>query len=292
MKLLLCIISVIGLTLPGIISTRKLPSVQFLKDVHSPVKLECMLTNCVGSAVGCIADKKCREAGLCVNNCLSKWDEDTTSEKYHVQNCTDTCVFSYTDAAISNFVTCLDDHKCLKFPSIPGQCKAPGNITILKQLSTSDLDGSWWVVGGRHPVYDCYPCGHLFFEQLNSTTWKYVAKYQFYLPDESLGTMHDVYYIPDTQPGSPISFVSHGHGMKNKETWYLVDGAEDGSYILQYYCGYSLGWHYDGFLILSRKKTLSPSTMSTTIADAIRRTTGLDLSTFCTPRTVGCATST
>ena len=103
--------------------------------------------------------------------------------------------------------------------------------------------------------------------------------------------MHNVFYIPSTQPGSPMAFVLNESGFSNKETWYLVDGAEDDAYVLLYYCEYSLGWHYDGFVILSRKETLSPSTMST-IADAVRRTTGLDTSTFCTPKTVGCATTT
>ena len=149
MKFLVSIISIFGLTHPEKISTRSLPSVQLLKDVQllkyvpSPVKLECMLTKCAGSTASCIADKKCCEAGLCVHNCLTKWNEDTTSEKYHVQNCTNTCAFSFKDQALLNFLTCLEDNQCLKFLPIPSQCKAPGNITIVKQLSTADLDGSW-----------------------------------------------------------------------------------------------------------------------------------------------------
>jgi len=291
MKFLSCILFFIGLAILDNTSADTITPAELLKEgVPSPVKIECMLTKCPISATDCIADKMCREVAACANDCWSKWDEDTTSEKYHVQNCTNTCAFSYRDPAYLKFMTCVGDNQCLDFPPIPSQCKAPGNISILKQLSTADLSGSWGAVGGRHPVYDCYPCQHLSFEQLNDTTWKYLPTYQVYLANGSLATMNEFYYIPNSQPGSPISFVYHDTGLYHNETWYLVDGAEDGSYILQYYCGNTLEWYYDGFLILSRNETLSLTIMST-VMDTIKRATGLDTSTFCAPQTVGCTTA-
>ena len=293
MKLQLSIVVFFFLAIPEKSCTRGIRSAQLLNGVPSPVKLECMLTKCAGSATGCLADEKCREAVDCAKNCWSKWDEDNTSEKYHVQNCTNTCAFSYRVPAYLKFMTCVGDNQCMNFPPIPSQCKAPGNITILKQLSMADLNGSWWVIRGRHPVYDCYPCQHLFFEQVNASTWKYLPRYQVYLANGSLATMNEPYYIPSTKPGSPISFAYHDTGLYHNETWYLVDGAEDedGSYILLYYCGNTLEWYYDGFLLLNRKETMSLPTMSK-IVDLIKQTTGLDTSTFCAPKTLGCTTAT
>ena len=276
----------IALTVPVVFSINLL-RLEDLYNVPNPVKLECMLTKCAESSAGCLLDEKCRMAAVCANKCWSEWDSDTTSEKYHVQNCTNTCAFSYRDKAYMMFMDCMGDNKCMDFPPIPSQCKAPGNISILRKFSTMDLKGDWWVVGGRHPVYDCYPCQHLIFDQVNASTWKYLPTYYVYLVNGSLAQMNEAYFIPNTTAGSPISFVYHDTGLYHNETWYLVDGAEDGSYILQYYCGNTLEWFYDGFLVLSRTQTLPDSSLSA-IADSVRSATGLDVSTFCRPQTIGC----
>ncbi len=263
------------------------PATKYLSSIPKPVNIECMLENCAASAAGCLLDVECRSAVACANKCWNDWDKDNTSEKYHVQNCSNTCAFSYKGNAYVKFMTCVGDHKCVQFPPIPSQCKAPDGISILKKLSTVDFKGSWWAVAGRHPVYDCYPCQHIYIEQLNATSLKYVPKYNVYLENGSLALMDEAYVIPTTQPGSPISFVYHDTGLYHKETWYPTDGASDGSYILLYYCGNTLEWYYDGFLVFSRTRTL-PDSSYTTIANSIRTATGLDLSSFCKPQTEGC----
>ncbi len=260
---------------------------KYLDDVPSPVKLECILEKCAAEASECLLDAECRKAIGCAKKCFSEWDNDNTSEKYHVQNCSNTCAFSYKGKAYLNFMTCVGDNQCMKFPPIPSQCKAPSNIKILGKLSTRDLNGLWWVVGGRHPVYDCYPCQHLLFQQRNATSWNYLPKYYVYLENGSLALMNEEYIIPDTQPGAPISFVYHDTGLYHNETWYLIDEASDGSYILQYYCGNTLEWYYDGFLVLSRSQSL-PDSSYAAIATTIKAATGLDFSSFCRPQTLGC----
>ena len=54
-----------------------------------------------------------------------------------------------------------------------------------------------------------------------------------------------------------ISFVYHDAGLVHNETWWLLDKANDGSFIAMYYCGNSLHWNYEGSLVLARNKTLS-----------------------------------
>lgn len=258
-----------------------------LSGVPNPVNVGCMLTYCVAEVSGCMLDGPCREAVACAKKCWSEWDNDTTSEKYHVQNCSNTCAFSYRDKAYLGFMECVGDHKCMSFPPIPSQCRAPDNISILKKLATKDLQGSWWVVGGRHPVYDCYPCQHLFFDQVNATTWKYQPRYYVYLANNSLALINEPYFIPNTTAGSPVSFVYHDAGLYHNETWWLIDGADDGSYVLLYYCGNTLEWYYDGALVLSREQTLPDSSLAA-IATAYKVATGLDYSKFCKTQTKNC----
>ena len=252
-----------------------------------PANLACLTKNCAVQAGECMLSKECRSAITCAQKCMSMWDQDTTIEKVHVQNCTNICAFSYRGKAYEDFMECVGDHRCISFPPIPSRCKAPGNISLLKKLSSSDLLGEWWVVKGLHPVYDCYPCQHLFIERINATALSYTPKYQVYLANGSLGLSSDRYIFPNTTPGEEISFVYHDVGLSHYENWWLFDAAEDKSYILLYYCGNTLQWYYDGALVLARKTTLADSDYSK-IAESYQKATGLELSHFCDTSTSHC----
>lgn len=115
----------------------------------------------------------------------------------------------------------------------------------------------WWVVKGYHPVYDCYPCQQLLFHEINSTSWTYYTQYQVYLTNGTLKLVSLGAVIPMSQPWMNISFVYHDAGLVHNETWWLLDKANDGSFIAMYYCGNSLHWNYEGSLVLARNKTLS-----------------------------------
>ena len=251
------------------------------------MNLECVARHCLLQAGSCMENKDCRASMGCSLKCMDEWDSDKTSEKFHIQNCTNICQFSYRGKPYDDIMECIGDNKCLSLPPIPSQCKAPGNITLLKKLPTSALNGSWWVVRGHHPVYDCYPCQHLLFKQINSTSWIYKPTYQVYLVNGSLGWASDPYVIPDTTAGEKISFLYHDVGLYHYETWWVIDEADDKSYILVYYCGNTLEWYYDGALVLSREKTLSSSAYEK-IAESFKKATGLDTGTFCDNRTDQC----
>ena len=240
----------------------------------------CLGKHCSVQSGSCLLESGCREAVECSMNCMRIWDNDSTPEKYHVQNCTNICAFSYRNKPYELFMGCLSDYKCLTFPTIPSKCRAPGNLTTLKKLSTKDLEGAWWVVRGSHPVYDCYPCQHLFFKQLNATSWSYLPKYQVYVANKSLTLITDEYVIPDSTPGSEISFAYSDVGLVHYENWWLIDGAKDLSYVLLYYCGNTLQWYYDGALVLARNSSLPASDYSA-IAESYSKAVGLDTSKFC-----------
>ena len=264
-----------------------LPSELFPAAPNSSLNLECLAQHCLVEVGECVADKDCRDGALCAKKCLDNWNQDTTSEKVHVQNCTNICAFSYEGAVYKKFMDCMGDHQCMSFPSIPSQCKAPGNITLLKKLSVKDLEGIWWVVKGLHPVYDCYPCQHLSFTPINASIWSYKPKYQVYLTNGSLALADQEFFLPNTTSGDSISFHYHDVGLSHYETWWLFDAADDNSYVLLYYCGHTLQWYYDGSLIMARESSLSDDDY-TSIAKSYSQALGIKLSDLCSTSTKQC----
>ena len=251
------------------------------------VDLVCAAEHCLFKTQGCLENQECSAAIECTRKCLQEWDSDKTSEKTQVQVCTSVCQYSYNGTAYQKFLECNGDHKCLSLPPIPSQCRGPNNVTLLKKLPTSALNGSWWVIRGYNPVYDCYPCQHMLFKQISSNSWSLNSAYQVYLADGSRGSESISYAIPDTAAGQMISFTYHEVGLNHDETWWLIDEADDKSYILVYYCGNALEWYYDGALVLSREKALSSSAYEK-IAESYQNATGLDAYNFCTIKTDQC----
>lgn len=244
------------------------------------VNIGCVMKNCLTQSFGCLASSVCRNAMSCAQKCLDMWDNDTTSEKIKVQNCSNACAFTFVDKAYENFMECVSDHDCIAFPPIPNTCRAP-NVHPQKMLSLQDMNGSWWVMKGLNPVYDCYPCQHLSMAPINKTTWAYRPKYQVHLTNGSLLLVSQEMLLANTSaPGENISFVYHDVGLDHYETWWLLDKANDGSYMTMYYCGNTLQWYYEGAIVLARNKTLDKDAYSN-IASSFQKAVGLDLTKFC-----------
>ena len=269
------------------VSALGLATLALQKAPETGVNLECAVEHCLLQTEGCLANEDCRSSIGCTVKCIEEWESDKSSEKIKVQNCTSICQYSYSGEAYQNFMECIGDNKCISLPPIPSQCRGPNNVTLLKKLPTSALNGSWWATKGYNPVYDCYPCQHMLFKQISSTSWSLNPSYQVYLADGSMKLASNSYAIPDTAAGQMISFTYHEVGLNHDETWWLIDEADDKSYILVYYCGNALEWYYDGALVLSREKTLSSSAYEK-IAESYKKATGLDTGTFCTIKTNQC----
>ena len=252
-------------------------------DDGPSVDIPCVMGHCLTPSLGCLASSMCRNAMSCSQKCLKMWDNDTTHGKVIVQNCSNACSFTYEDKAYENFMECVTDNKCIAFPPIPNTCRSP-NIHPQKNLSLTDMQGSWWVVKGLNPVYDCYPCQHLSMAPLNKTIWAYRPNYQVPLVNGSLLLIKQEMLIPNkSAPGGNISFVYHDVGMDHFETWWLLDKASDGSHMIMYYCGNTLQWYYEGALVLSKYQTLDKSVYAD-IATSFQKSVGLDLNDFCDVR--------
>ena len=251
--------------------------------ITPPVNIPCVLENCLVPFGECVLLKSCRDCLGCAEKCFNEWDNDTTKEKFHVQNCTNKCSFTYDTPTYEKLMGCLTSKKCISFPPIPNTCRAP-NIHPLKNLSTSDLMGDWWIVRGYHPVYDCYPCQRVHFKPINSSYWYYSPQYQVYLLNGSLELVTQHTVIPSVPAGRNISFVYDDIGLLHYETWWLLDKADDGSYIIMYYCGNTLQWYYEGALVFARNRTLNASAYGD-IARSYQKAVGLDFSKFCNTTT-------
>ena len=255
----------------------------------SPVNAICVATHCGKQSAACFADSQCKQNIGCVSECLSKWDQDKTPEKFTVQNCTGICTFSYTSPAYTNFMTCLSVHKCMDLPSIPNTCKGPSNVTLLKEISISELKGAWWVVRGYHPVYDCYPCQNDVLMPNNATMWVYSPHYQVYLANGSLGLIEQSGFMDiSTTPQAGYAIRFEDAGVSNVERWWIVDMAEDNSYYLVYYCGSLLQWYFEGAIVFSKTPVLSEDAVPA-ITESYKKSLGLDFKKFCSPKAgTGC----
>ena len=251
-----------------------------------PINTVCVAKHCAKSSLACTADKACRQNLECEAACFSKWDQDKTPEKFAVQNCSSVCTFSYASPAYTNFMTCVSVHKCMNLPALPNTCKGPKNITVLKEIPISELQGSWWVVRGHHPVYDCYPCQLNSFGPNNATTWIYSPDYQVFLANGSMGLIKQSGYVNITttsQAGYHVVFDDAGIG--NFENWWVIDKVPVSSssgkyYYLIYYCGNVLQWNFEGAIVYSKTPELSEDDVPA-VAASYKKATGLDFAKFC-----------
>ena len=248
------------------------------------VDIGCVMKNCLKQSAGCLASSECRNAMSCSQKCLKMWDNDTTHDKIVVQNCSNACSFTYGGKAYESFMECVTDNTCIAFPAIPNTCLGQ-KVHPVKMLTLKDMEGSWWVVKGYHPVYDCYPCQHLSIAPLNTTTWAYRPNYQVHLTNGSLLLVTQEMLLPNVSiPGANISFVYHDMGLDHHETWWLLDKAADSSYLLMYYCGNTLQWYYEGALVMARDRSLDAKVYSD-ISASFQKAVGLSLDDFCDTNT-------
>ncbi len=257
----------------------------------SPINEKCVRTVCNESYTACMDDRICVDNVDCVSKCWAQWNSDTTPQKYHVQNCTTRCTTSFDDYIYDDAMKCLSEKGCIKFPSIPVQCKGPYHIIFQKNITLNELEGKWWNLRGFNPVYDCYPCQLNLF-QSGSPDWSYKASYKAYYTDGSLKpvTLSGSAANSSSLPGFNVSVVNAG--LLINSTWWVFDSIIDSSsgntYYLVYYCGNSLEWGFEGALVLSATPSLS-NNVAGSIKDSFQENVGLDFSSFCVPSLNDCS---
>lgn len=185
----------------------------------------------------------------------------------------------------TKFMSCLGEHQCMHLPT--STCKGP-NITITKQVPLADLHGSWWVIRGYHPVNDCYPCQNDTLYPYNSTAWVYSPHYEVYLANGSLGLVKQSGFLMNgTTSKDGYSIVFEDAGVGNHERWWVIDKADDNSYVLVYYCGSLLQWNFEGAIVFAHDPKLTDDDVAA-ITASYKAALGLDFSKFCSPSVTNC----
>ena len=90
------------------------------------LKVNSLMKHCALEVRECVLEAEYRTAANCTLSCLDMWDEDTTSGKYHVENCSNLCAFSYS--AVSSYVNFLQCAWEIISPPIPSKCRAPQQL--------------------------------------------------------------------------------------------------------------------------------------------------------------------
>ena len=108
----------------------------------------CIMEHCGSQSGACMSDRDCRinmqcmlKCGLTNNSCMYE------------------CMNTYEDKIFDAMMKCLvDDHHCLTMqpPDPTFRCTPPKQV--IKNLTLSQIQGSWWIVRGLNRDYDCFDC--------------------------------------------------------------------------------------------------------------------------------------
>lgn len=244
--------------------------------------IPCMLMNCFEQSKDCMEDQNCRTALFCITEC-----GETN------QTCMFGCLYSYEDKIFDDFMKCVStEHDCIPLvpPNPPVVCRPPP--TYVKDFTLDQLNGSWYIVRGKNPLYDCFDCQITSFHPMTSP-----SIYSMYRVNEKFdvhaiqgGIVHREVNetVEQTDPGKGglLNYTSSQMGHKASSQWRILDYA--GNYVLAYYCGrVTDNWFFEGSVVYSRTPTLSETDLQSLQTSATKL--GIDLSTYCKPKTSDCA---
>jgi len=251
---------------------------------HSSVDLACTAKYCKLPSLECFTEADCVQGLLCADKCMGLWDQDPSPQKLLVQNCSNTCLATYADSRYQGYMNCMTENKCISFSGINDTCLAPRPNP---DLSMKDLVGSWWVLHGLHPLYDCFNCDRFTISQSTTSDWLTEISYTATTVNSSKVNQKVVWPVNNTAAGQPITGSCQGcfvKGMPHWETWYLLDKDPHGAWAAMYYCGGTMSWHYHGALVLGKEaQELSPA--NTKLLDAVFSKLNITYnSNFCAPQ--------
>ena len=71
---------------------------------------------------------------------------------------------------------------------------------------------------------------------MSMNTWNYTTRYQAYLTDGSLKFVIQHMVMPNSPPGTNITFVYHDKGVETTQIWWLIDKADICPDVLLWVC--------------------------------------------------------
>ncbi|KAL3842069.1 hypothetical protein ACJMK2_020134 [Sinanodonta woodiana] len=243
--------------------------------------IPCMVEHCSSEMFKCVEDADCRHTMTCMQSCVM-----------NNHTCMYGCLNTYEDATFDSFMNCIvDGHHCMKLePPDPGfRCNPPAYY--MKNFTLDQLVGSWYIVRGINPDYDCFDCQiSTYTPDPASSNYTLTEKYDVTMLNRSIRHRVAVQQVQqrDPQNGGLLDYTDTLMGLTMYEKWQVIDYDITGQYAVLYYCGHmSDDWFYEGTLIYSRAPALRNVDIPT-ITNVLKTKVGLDFSKMCVPKSKMC----
>lgn len=191
-----------------------------------PVKnTTCITLHCSGAIASCLADTNCRTNLECDVGCKG----DTA--------CQLSCYYSYQSPNSDLLDSCLFvDHECLSLPPPApinnATCRNP--TETVADIDSDLLDGTWYIVQGFNPIYDCFECQIQTFEVTDGKV-NYSALFNMLASNGTeIWPSISMTGEDSSEPGH-ITYDTTDNGLPDHQTWYVMHLSEDT--FVGYYCG-------------------------------------------------------
>lgn len=232
----------------------------------------CMIRHCSSEMKDCVQDTDCTKAMVCITGCsLSN------------QTCEFDCLYSYEDDVFDSFMKCIvTDYKCMEIPppNPPVVCHRPP--TVATSFDISHLAGTWFIVLGKNPIYDCFDCQNTTFVKGQGASFSAIEHFDVNTIDGSIKhrTVTDTVTLWNATTSGILKYGSIQMGHETTSEWRVLDFGPD--YIFTYYCGsISANYFFEGSVVYSRTTSLSTDSMAK--IEKTATAAGLDLRTYCKP---------
>uniref|UniRef100_A0A7S3I6F7 VDE lipocalin domain-containing protein n=1 Tax=Favella ehrenbergii TaxID=182087 RepID=A0A7S3I6F7_9SPIT len=224
-----------------------------LADMHEldflPVKnTTCITLHCSADIAACLAAGDCRGNLECEAACPA-----------HDFFCQFTCTQSYPSNAFDTMFSCLFvEHGCLWLPPPePINNATCRDHTPVAEIDEAGLEGTWYVVSGFNPVYDCFAC------QMETFTVK--DGQVSYTANFNMAATNGTEIWPSAEmsgniTGGVVELYGFDHGLPDHQSWNVMYQTEDT--LVTYYCGDVLDqWHFEGLIVMSKTTSLNMERM-------------------------------
>ena len=248
----------------------------------------CLLRHCTFPLLSCATSQACRTTLGCRDQCSGLQGAEG-------QRCTTTCVGTHHDERFDRLGACMSASGCLP-PLPPFTCPLPSGPESLVPVHLSELEGTWTVVRGLNPAYDCWSCQELEFSAQGDESLAY--RYRYLLDSGATGSIDCTAEPAPFSPGEtrvvPGRFVVSytAYGMPGQDEWFVVSRPEPDT-IVMYYCGESDFDAYQGAFLMTRRPEipLSPAVLEQASRDlAAANLEGVgSLKDFCVPDLAPCS---
>jgi len=240
--------------------------------------LLCMMTECGQQTFSCLTDRDCFKTLACLLPCGDN------------QTCTFKCTTNYENEVFHEMAACnINKAGCIKLKDAEQEstCDMKEQFAV-KELTEEQISGTWYIVRGLNPIYDCFPCQIFTFGRNSSETSLYVI--MDYQVEKDSGELKDKTVLEDVHQNVPekqgfLQLSGIQNGLFHSEEWRILERNKD--FMIAEYCGTMKNWVYQGAVAFSRNSPVSEKEMLDIETGLGRH--GFQSDQFCSPKYVGCS---